>query len=143
MALLVKRHTYFLPRECGNVQPTLSPVKLTLTSVRLARAQISGSTFYEFSKSRSSALRLYIRLVYKIPSSRVTTEEIISKLLSKPQNDRSLISLLTEVLTLTDGVKYSKRTLSTTQQRGIYKKACKFVLLSERFFRSPKGIAKS
>jgi hypothetical protein len=75
---------------------------------------------------------------YRISSSKTTSEETINNLLSNAQNDWSIISLLTEVLKLTDAVKYSQRKLSKIQQVGIYKKACRFVLLSERFFRAKK-----
>jgi hypothetical protein len=74
---------------------------------------------------------------------KITSEETINKLLSNAQNDWSVISLLTEVLKLTDAVKYSQRKLSKIQQKGIYKKACKFVLLSERFFRAQNQSLKS
>jgi hypothetical protein len=100
---------------------------------------MSGTTSYEFSKLLSSALRDYAYGAYKILSSGVTSEEMINRLLSDAQNDWSIIGLFTEVIKLTDTVKYSQKKLSKIQQRGIYMKACRFVLLSERFFRARKS----
>ncbi|MDR0693106.1 MAG: hypothetical protein LBF49_00840 [Puniceicoccales bacterium] len=116
-----------------------SLVGLTLKNLRLARAQVSGPTSYEFSKLLSSALRSYACGAYKISSSAVTSEEMINRLLSDARNDWYIIGLFTEVIKLTDAVKYSQKKLSKMQQRGIYIKACRFVLLSERFFRARKS----
>jgi hypothetical protein len=102
---------------------------------------MSNSTSYEFSKLLSSALRAYACGAYKIPSSGVTSEEMVNSLLSDARNDWSIIGLFTEIIKLTDAVKYSQKELSKMQQRGIYIKACRFVLLSERFFRVRKSSA--
>lgn len=128
-------------RKAATVRSEPSPMGLALKNLRLARAQISDSNFLEFSKLLSRAMRIYILSAYKLPSPRITSEEIIDRLLANASNDWRIIGLLAEILKLTDSVKYSKRRLSLPQQRGIYKKACSFVLLSERFFRriGPRG----
>ncbi|MDR2737834.1 MAG: hypothetical protein LBB18_02730 [Puniceicoccales bacterium] len=119
-------------------KPKPSAVLLALKNLRLARQQISVATSREFSQLLSDALRTYTHSAYKLPSSIATTEEIIDKLLSDATNDWQLISLLSEILKLTDSVKFSRRKLSIPQQNGLYGKACRFVLLSERIFRKRK-----
>ncbi|MDR1890659.1 MAG: hypothetical protein LBQ23_00535 [Puniceicoccales bacterium] len=140
---LARRCKFKSAKKRTEMRPRPSLINLTINNLRLARAQISDSTFHEFSKLLSFALKVYVRGAYKIPSMKITSEETINKLLSNAQNDWSVISLLTEVLKLTDAVKYSQRKLSKIQQKGIYKKACKFVLLSERFFRAQNQSLKS
>jgi hypothetical protein len=122
------------------VQSAQTPSSLmsAVKNLKLARAQISSATSREFSQLLSNALKMYIRRRYKLPSLISTTDEITNRLLADASNDWSLISLLAEVLKLADSAKYSQRKLSIPQQRGAYKKACMFVLLSERHFRAKK-----
>jgi hypothetical protein len=136
--LVVKRRRLSRMKSAANRGAPRSAVGLTLKNLKLARAQISTATFREFSQLLSFALKMYIRAAHRLPSAIVTTEEMINGLMADASNDWSVISLLSEVLKLTDSVKYSQRKLSISQQRGLYKKACKFVILSERFFRSRK-----
>jgi hypothetical protein len=139
LLILIRRHNSRHSKKHVEMRPRPSLVGLTLKNLRLARAQVSSPTSYEFSKLLSSALRAYACGAYKIPSSGVTSEEMINGLLSDARNDWSIIGLFTEVIKLTDAVKYSQKKLSKMQQRGIYIKACRFVLLSERFFRVRKS----
>ncbi|MDR0742219.1 MAG: hypothetical protein LBE98_02025 [Puniceicoccales bacterium] len=137
--IFIRRRKFKHSRKHAETRTQVSLVGLTLKNLRLARAQMSSSTSYEFSKLLSSALRAYVRGAYKIPSSGVTSEEMVNRLLSDAQNDWSIIGLFTEVIKLSDAVKYSQKKLSKMQQRGIYIKACRFVLSSERFFRAQKS----
>jgi hypothetical protein len=60
---------------------------------------------------------------------------MIDELLADASNDWSIIGLLAEILKITDTAKYAKRKLSVPQQRGLYRKACRFILFSQRFLR--------
>jgi hypothetical protein len=93
---------------------------------------------YEFSCLLSHAVKVYIGAACKIPAQHMSSEEIIDKLLSDSANDWSTMGLLAEVLKTTDSGKYAKRKLSAAQQMGIYKKACRFIILSERSLRRAK-----
>jgi hypothetical protein len=134
VVIFKRRRSHVLCQNHENPN-NLSRVKKTIKNLRLARAQMSNSMFREFAQLLSKALRIYVLMAYKIPSTQITSEEIITRLMSDASNDWVTISLLAEVLRLTDSVKYSQRKISVPQQRGIYKKACRFVCLSERFFR--------
>ena len=115
-----------------------SIVKKTLENLKSARTQISCQSYREFSNLLAQALREYIQAAYGISSFITTTEELTKHMLANAKNDLNLISNVTDVLRVIDSVKYSKRKLSIVQQRGLYKKACRFILLSERFFRKNK-----
>ncbi|MDR1232664.1 MAG: hypothetical protein LBJ75_00130 [Puniceicoccales bacterium] len=141
--ILIRRYKIKHPKKHAETRAQPPLVGLMLKNLRLARAQMTGATSYEFSKLLSSALKAYVRGAYKIPSSGVTSDEMVNRLLSDARNDWSIVGLFTEVIKLTDAVKYSQRKLSQMQQRGIYIKACRFVLLSERFFRARKLSATS
>ncbi|MDR1432719.1 MAG: hypothetical protein LBI61_00010 [Puniceicoccales bacterium] len=124
--------------RCGDAEAGTSKpprMRLALKNLRLARAQMAASNSQEFARLLSRALRIYILSAYKLPSMRTTSEEIINRLLADATNDWSTIGLAAEIFRLADSAKYSPRRLSLPQQRGIYKKSCTFVLLSERFFR--------
>jgi hypothetical protein len=117
----------------------------TIDRLKSVRRGLSTSTSKEFSQLLADALRNYVHMAYKIPTDHRTSEEVVGRLLlDDPTNDWSVISLLAEVLKLADSVKFSPRELSTAQRRGMYKKACRLVLSSERFFRRrrTKGIVK-
>jgi hypothetical protein len=126
-----------------NVEKMCAPRKFsrasaTIKNLRLARAQMSSATCREFALLLSTALRTYIRAAYELPASRITSEEIVNGLLANAKNDLSVIGLFSEILKLTDSVKYSQRKLSMPQQKGIYKKTCRAIAESERFFRKQK-----
>ena len=123
---------------CESSSINVSIVQKTLENLKSARAQISCQSYQEFSNILAQALREYIQTAYGISSFITTTEELTKYMLANEKNDLSLISNVTDVLRVIDSVKYSKRKLSIVQQRGLYKKACRFVLLSERFFRQAK-----
>lgn len=139
LLIFIRRRNSQHVKKHAETRPRQTLVGLALKNLRLARAQMSGSTSYEFSRLLSSALRVYACGAYKISSSGVTSEEMINRLLSDARNDWSIIGLFTEVIKLTDAAKYSQKKLSKMQQRGTYIKACRFVLLSERFFRVRKS----
>ncbi|MDR2628640.1 MAG: hypothetical protein LBC30_01440, partial [Puniceicoccales bacterium] len=97
LLIFIRRCKIKHSKKHAETRPQPSLVRLTLKNLRLARVQISGSTSYEFSKLLSSALRAYVRGAYKIPSSGVTSEEMVNRLLSDARNDWFIIGLFTEV----------------------------------------------
>lgn len=123
---------------CEITQSNVSIIQKTLENLKSARAQISCQSYREFSNLLAQALREYIQAAYGISSFITTTEELTKHMLANAKNDLNLISNVTDVLRVIDSIKYSKRKLSIVQQRGLYKKTCRFVLLSERFFRKIK-----
>ena len=123
---------------CESTLNNESIVKKTLENLKSARTQISCQSYQEFSNLLAQALREYIQAAYGISSFITTTEELTKHMLANAKNDLNLISNVTDVLLVIDSIKYSKRKLSIVQQRGLYKKACRFILLSERFFRKIK-----
>ncbi|MDR2776966.1 MAG: hypothetical protein LBB17_02895, partial [Puniceicoccales bacterium] len=139
LVIFIRRRKFEHFKKHVETRPRPSLVGLTLKNLRLARVQMSGSMSHEFSKLLSSALKTYVCGAYKIPSSGVTSEEMVNRLLSDARNDWSIIGLFTEVIKLADAAKYSQKKLSKMQQRGIYIKACRFILLSERFFKSRRS----
>ncbi|MDR1413737.1 MAG: hypothetical protein LBI56_02240 [Puniceicoccales bacterium] len=135
--------TFFLRRKtkCEKRKPSpikISPLGAFRKDLRQIRQQMSAATSQEFSRLLSRALKIYLGATLGIPSLKMSSEEIIDKLLSSTVSDWTIASLLAEILQITDSVKYSKRRLSLLQQRGIYGKACKFIILSERFLRRLK-----
>ncbi|MDR1595301.1 MAG: hypothetical protein LBR91_00005 [Puniceicoccales bacterium] len=109
-----------------------SRVKVALKNLRMARAEIGDATFREFAILLSRALKIYIRSAYGFPALSTTSEEIVGKLIANGTNDWSVIGPVAEIFRLADAVKYSQRRISVLQQRGIYRKACRFILFSER-----------
>lgn len=123
---------------CESSPNVSSIIQKTLENFKSARAQISCQSYQEFSNLLAQALREYIQAAYGISSFITTTEELTKHMLANAKNDLNLISNVTDVLRVIDSVKYSRRKLSIVQQRGLYKKACRFVILSERFARKTK-----
>lgn len=109
-----------------------SRITVFLPKLRLARKEICDDGGNVFIINVSRVLREYLSDVYHIDALSITTEELIKCLLADAKNELHVISSISEVLRLSDTVKFSQRKLSVIQQRGIYKKVLRFVLSMER-----------
>lgn len=109
-----------------------SRITVFLPKLRLARKEICDDGGNVFIINVSRVLREYLSDVYHIDALAITTEELIKCLLADAKNELHVISSISEVLRLSDTVKFSQRKLSVIQQRGIYKKVLRFVLSMER-----------
>lgn len=109
-----------------------SRITVFLPKLRLARKEICDDGGNVFIINVSRVLREYLSDVCHIDALAITTEELIKCLLADAKNELNVISSISEVLRLSDTVKFSQRKLSVIQQRGIYKKVLRFVLSMER-----------
>lgn len=112
-----------------------SRVAVLLPKLKLSRKDICDDGGNEFIIKISLVLREYLSEVYHIDALSITTEELVKVLLADAKNELNVISSISEVLRLSDTVKFSQRKLSIMQQRGIYKKILRFILSMERKLR--------
>ena len=112
-----------------------SRVAVLLPRLKYSRKGICDDGGNEFIIKISLVLREYLSEVYHIDALSITTEELVKVLLADAKNELNVISSISEVLRLSDTVKFSQRKLSIMQQRGIYKKILRFILSMERKLR--------
>ena len=105
----------------------LSNVRVFLRDLKGVRAVISANSCQIFCELLSASLKKYISSVYEFSTDGMTSDEIIDRLMSDPQNDWTEIGFLAEIFKITDSVRFSGRQLSVNQQRGLYKKSCRIV----------------
>lgn len=106
-----------------------------LPKLKLARKEICDDGGNKFIINISRVLREYLSDIYHVDALSITTEELVKVLLADAKNELNVISNISEVLRLSDMVKFSQRKLSIMQQRGIYKKILRFILSMERKLR--------
>ena len=113
-----------------------SRVAVFLPRLKYSRKDICDDGGNEFIIKISQVLREYLSEVYHIDALSITTEELVKVLLADAKNELNVISSISEVLRLSDTVKFSQRKLSIMQQCGIYKKILRFILSMERKLRN-------
>lgn len=124
-------HKYLPRKKILAEEKTLNSFEQVFLDLKNARKCISEASYDVFAMKVSSAVRSYIRREFDIHAEYITTEEFLDKFISNVDNEWYTISIVTELLRLSDMAKFAKRKLSIAQQRGIYSKACRFVRIIE------------
>ncbi|MDR0679682.1 MAG: hypothetical protein LBF42_01430 [Puniceicoccales bacterium] len=109
-----------------------SNLKLAIKDLRIARDNVGKNSNVAFIALLISAIKNYLAAEFKYVDSSKTSDEILSKFVHDVTNDWTASSLITEIFSMSDQVKFAKRELSVSQQKGLYKKACRLVLSVSR-----------
>ncbi|MDR1255789.1 MAG: hypothetical protein LBJ94_02620 [Puniceicoccales bacterium] len=109
-------------------EKTVSFLNLTIKNLRTARNNIGKNSSLAFIGLLTSAIETYLAAEFKYVDSAKTSDEILGKFVHDVTNDWTASSLITEIFSLADQVKFARRELSIQQQRGLYKKACRLIL---------------
>ena len=128
---VVLAYKYWPRKKIFSVEKTLNSFEQVFRDLKSARKCISGDLCDVFAMKISSAVRTYIRREFNIKAEYITTEEFLDKFISNVDNEWYTISIVTDLLKLSDMAKFARRKLSIAQQRGIYSKACQFVRIVE------------
>lgn len=105
-----------------------SPLKSAIFELIKIKKSISKETYDGVSMMLSSTLRSFLGKIFRYIRPEMTNTEIINALNRDPGNDWQTISLVTEVLSLTERVNFAKKQLSVPQQLGLYKKTGTVIL---------------
>lgn len=124
-------HKYLPRKKILAEEKTLTSFEQVFLDLKNARKCISEDSYDVFAMKVSSAVRSYIRREFDIHAEYITTDEFLDKFISNVDNEWYTISIVTDLLRLSDMAKFAKRKLSIAQQRGIYSKACRFVRIIE------------
>ncbi|MDR0595387.1 MAG: hypothetical protein LBF94_01650 [Puniceicoccales bacterium] len=109
-----------------------SNLKLAIKDLKIARDGIGKNSSVAFIALLIFAIKNYLAAEFKYVDSSKTSDEILAKFVHDVTNDWTASSLITEIFSLSDQVKFAKRKLSISQQKGLYKKACRLVLSVSR-----------
>jgi hypothetical protein len=115
--------------KCSVKQTSL---KIAINELKIAKKNIASGCSEAFMKSLTSAVKNYLFAKFKYIDSAKTNSEILTKFAGDVANDWETLSLLTEILSLSDESEFAERDLSLNQRRGIYKKACRLILRVSR-----------
>lgn len=131
IVVAVLAYKYWPRKKILAEEKTLNSFQQVFRDLKSARKCISEDSYDIFAIKISSAVRAYIRREFSIHAEYITTEEFLDKFISNVDNEWYTISIVTDLLKLSDMAKFARRKLSIAQQRGIYSKACKFVRIIE------------
>ncbi|MDR3273999.1 MAG: hypothetical protein LBS87_01535 [Puniceicoccales bacterium] len=131
---LVKRKAK-IPKQ---IKATPTSLKLAIKNLKIARGNIGKNSSFTFIGLLTYAIKCYLSAEFKYVDGAKTSDEILAKFVFDITNDWLASSLITEIFSLADQVKFAKRELTVQQQRGMYKKACRLIL---NVSRSKRGIS--
>ncbi len=121
----IRRHVFW--KRQTNVFPT-NPLREILRNLRIVKKNISVDSDESTAMMLSEILKKFLKQTFRYINFEMTNTEILKKLNQDAKNDWETLSLITEIFSLTEQVKFAKRRLSTQQQLGIYKKTCQVIL---------------
>ncbi len=113
----------------------ISPFKKILLDLKIAKKDIGIESYESFAVIISNVLKKFLIKNFRYIKLEMTNNEIINALNKDASNDWKTLSMITEILSITEKVEFSKKTLSVVQQRGLYKKTCQVILKINRIKR--------
>ncbi|MDQ6655288.1 MAG: DUF4381 family protein [Verrucomicrobiota bacterium] len=108
-------------------KPEQSPRSRALDLLSRARAEISGSTPYEFSIRVSDVLRRYVAEQYHLPLTRQTSVEFLESLARSSSFSADEQSLLGDFLNRCDLIKFARYEATTADSELLLDEATRFV----------------
>lgn len=125
---LIRKVSTLIKGRSKNQTTIVDPIKETLDSLKIVKKSIGKDSYETFAVLLSNTLKKYLSYEFKYIKNTYTNDEILKKFNSDIKNDWEDSSSVTEILSLTEKVKFAKKKLSILQQRSLYKKTCLIIL---------------
>lgn len=130
------RRSYLRKKRDNEYVPPKTPLRLAFADLVRIKRNVSRDSYDSVAVMLSDTLRTFLGNIFEYVRPEMTNSEIIEEMNKDAGNDWETLSLVTEVLSLTERVNFAKKRLSVPQQLGLCKKAGTVIL---KIWRTRRG----